>query len=221
MQKFDHVGFWRDPSKATYAQRKIYGKLYQYSLPEFYLDKVGFSGPIMTTVEKYADKDWSILEIGSGTGRNLYHLWNAGFRNLRGIDINQKAIDLGRKAFPEIADIPVACGDIAEIIMDVEPADLIFSRGCFMHIPYEYDWIWEVIAIKANKLIMTSDDEENVGNIASRLKRNYKDTFEPLGWKCVETQTCEIYKPLPPTTIKRVFLRDEQPTPRRKRKASR
>lgn len=207
MSQFDHVTFWSDPSKASPEMQKVYGKQYKFALPEFYLDKVGFSGPILTTVEKYAQKDWSILEIGSGTGRNLSMLIDAGYTNVSGIEINPKAIALGRKHFPNLKDVPIQCADIGDIARDIKPVDIIFSRGCFMHIPY--DWVFPVFAEKAQKIIMTSDDEENVIKLASRIKRDYVAIFEPLGWELVETQTCDIFPPLPKTTIKRVFRKKE------------
>lgn len=207
MQPFDHVRFWRDPAAAPKEMQEVYGKQYKFALPEFYLNKVGFSGPILTTVEKYAQKDWTILEIGSGTGRNLSLLIEAGYKNVSGIEINPKAIALGRKYFPNLQGVPILCDDIGNVARDIQPVDIIFSRGCFMHIPY--DWVFPVLAEKAQKIIMTSDDEENIIQLPSRIKRDYVSIFEPLGWELVETQPCDIYPPLPPTTIKRVFRKVE------------
>jgi len=208
MQKFDPHKFWKDPSQASKEIRSyMEGRLFKWAQPKFYLDKIKYSGIIIGAMDKYAQKDWSILEVGSGTGRNLADLIKHGYTNVRGIEINQRAIDLGVETFPELEGVEMVCGTLEDTIKDTPAADVIFSRGCLMHLPYESDWVWKVLAAKAVKMIVTSDDEENEFEQMHKYARNYKEIFEKLGFLEVEMETCEIYPPLPASTIKRVFLR--------------
>jgi len=47
-------------------------------------------------IEKNIPKESAVLEAACGAGGMLYHLYNAGFRNLNGFDIDERAINAGR-----------------------------------------------------------------------------------------------------------------------------
>ena len=52
------------------------------------------------------NKSWDIMELGSNIGRNLAYLYQAGFHNLFGIEINDKAVDRGKELYPfQLMDI--------------------------------------------------------------------------------------------------------------------
>ncbi len=43
--------------------------------------------------------DYNILELGCNCGRDLNYLYNKGFKNLTGIEINKNTIDYGKKIY--------------------------------------------------------------------------------------------------------------------------
>jgi SAM-dependent methyltransferase len=198
---FDRQNFWRDPAETEWGSKIIHCN------PEFYLDLVNVSTLIVDVMNRYAKKTWGILEIGCGTGRNLVALKQAGFKNVRGIEISQKAIDIGREAFPEYASINVICAPVEDVIRDIKPVSVIFTQGCLMHIPWELDWILDEIASKARKLILTNEGELKRHKTIHAWPRDYQVEFEKRGWSQAEWEMADKYPPLPPTTIKRVFVK--------------
>ena len=202
MTEFDPLKFWRDPEKAEVPEleRSVYA-----CKPEYYLDLVNVSRLVVDVMTRYAQKDWSILEIGCGTGRNLVALREAGFRFVAGIEVSRKAVATGRKRWPKYKEILVEYGPAEKVIEDLEDFDVIFSQGALMHIPYES--LLNAIARKAQKLILTVEAELSRRPSIHVWRRDYREMFEGLVWKQVEAESCEKYPPLPKHTIKRVFVR--------------
>src|SRR5215217_9793129 len=96
----NRIHFWSNPADADRTMKSQ--PFYPYTLPEFYLDKHGFSDIINNSIRKYADKQWSILDLGCGTGRGLADLYRSGYHNLSGVDINPHAIELGKSTYPDL-----------------------------------------------------------------------------------------------------------------------
>ena len=202
MTDFDPLKFWRDPEKAEVPEleRSVYA-----CKPEYYLDLDNVSALVVDVMTRYAQKDWAILEIGCGTGRNLVALQAAGFANVAGIELSRKAVSVGRKQWPEYKEIPVKIGPAEKAIHELDDFDVIFTQGCLMHIPDES--LLEVIARKAKRLILTCEAELSRRESIHVWRRDYQQVFEALGWKQVEWEVANKYPPLPKHTIKRVFVR--------------
>jgi SAM-dependent methyltransferase len=203
--------FWRNPDGKQLED----GGLKSITRPEFFINLKGVTAMVTTTMLKYLHLDASIIELGCGTGRNLAGLKEVGFTNLFGVEINQHAIDLGRKSFPALEGIEILCGAIEDVINDLPEADCYFTQGVLMHLPPTSDWIHEVISRKARKLIMTSENEDHGYNIA--WARDYGKIFQKLGWIELEREKCGKWGDLPDTTIRHVLKKeqviDESPDP--------
>lgn len=202
IEDFDRQAFWRDPEASNHLH------LIPTCKPEFYLTLGNVTRLVVSTIERYCSKDMSILEIGCGTGRNLVGLKKAGYKNLSGIEISSKAVKVGRSYFPEYQEIDVTVTPIEEVAEDLPEYDVIYTQGCLMHLPYELDWVIEVIKQRANFLILTNEGEPRYGIHA--WGRNYQEYITRDGrWRQVEMENGNLYPPLPSSTIKRVFLRNE------------
>ena len=127
-------------------------------------------------------KDIKILEIGCNVGRNLNYLFEHGYKNLTGIEINEHAVELMKENYPEMyknSDIRV--GEVEKELDKLGEFDLIFTMAVFMHIPYSSDFIFDKISKKA-KFILTIEDE-HMNNSWSHYPRDYKLIFENKGFK--------------------------------------
>ena len=74
-------------------------------------------------------KEDSIQEIGCNVGRNLNVLYESGFYNLYGIDINSDALALLRNTYPELArTVKLSEGSVEEWIRDIKDKqfDVVF-----------------------------------------------------------------------------------------------
>ena len=203
--KFDRHKFWCDPAASSYTFPWA-----DDCRPEFYLYLDNVTRLVVSTIAKYcAPNDASILEIGCGTGRNLVGLVNAGYTNVSGVEISAKAVAVGREQFPEYKEIDVQIAPIEAIIKSLPEYDVIYTQGCLMHLPYDLDWVIEEIKRKAKHLIMTNEGEPR--KAVNAWGRNYEEYITKGGeWVQIEVENGSLYPPLPKTTIKRVFVRDER-----------
>lgn len=200
---FDRHAFWRDPRNSGRSEHE-----YRHCVPEFYLDLENVTQLIVSTIQRYATPEMSILELGCGTGRNLVGLYRAGFHKLSGVEINQSAVDLGQSYFPEYVNIPVTVSPLEEVIETIPNVDVIFTQGCLMHLPvWITDWVIPIITQKAQHLIIFNEGERDASFHA--WPHDYKFMIESGGrWKQVETHTDELWPPLIETTVKRVFIKN-------------
>ena len=126
-----------------------------------------------------------VLELGCNCCRNLWHLQEAGYSQLTGVDINQLALDARRHYFPTLS-ASVACDTIEHYMETVGPdvVDVAYSMAVLMHIHPDSEQVFDNIANAARQTIITIENEYDNG---SRWhSRNYQDIFEDRGWLQIE-----------------------------------
>jgi 2-polyprenyl-3-methyl-5-hydroxy-6-metoxy-1,4-benzoquinol methylase len=179
------VKYWRDPedknSPHAYANSRNKEKC------ELMADLVG----------KYAKKDSKILDIGCNCGMTLDCLFQRGYNNLYGVDINAKAIILAKKLYPHmVRDYFLVSMDIKEYtkVCPDKPFDIIYTSAVLVHIPYMYDDIFPEIArmLKANGYLILREDEKE--SCSRKFPRNYKVIFENLGLIQIDSFLFELNK---------------------------
>jgi len=117
--------------------------------------------------DKYVDKEWTVLEVGSGDNRNVDYLNQHGY-NVIGID---KLHGTSIQDFPE------------------KEFDVIFTMSTLFLIPPEEEWVFEKIARMARKYIITVEGETSSPRPRDSLYgRDYTYIFEPFGFKEVEKE---------------------------------
>jgi pseudaminic acid biosynthesis-associated methylase len=87
----------------------------------------------------------TIVELGSGKGRNVEALYNLGFRDVRSVEINPDAashINQGEVFVGSVFDNPFT-------------ADVVFTKGLAIHIhPDEINKLYDVMYKASNKYIL-------------------------------------------------------------------
>ena len=144
-------------------------------------------------IKEYLPLDSRILEIGCNVGRNLKYLYDAGYINLNGIEINKEAIDLMKITYPVMFKNIVVTNSLVEgIIPDISDNsyDLIFTMAVLEHIHYDSEFILSDIARVAMKYIITVEDEKTAWS-NRHFPRNYKEVFENDVWKQVYEVNCK------------------------------
>ena len=178
---FDRQAYWRNPDGSDLPE-----EVKRICRPSFFLPLSCVTKLIVGKLNNYLHKSDSIMELGSGTGRNLAGLVSAGFVDVAGLEINQDAIDMGKSAFPELSGVHITCAAVEDAIFKLDNYDCIYTQSILMHLSREADWIFEEISSRANKLIMTIENEKADEANGICWRRNYKEIFVGLGWHELE-----------------------------------
>ena len=153
------------------------------NLPEDYLseDSHTRSERLVRVVKRlFPNPTLTLLELGSGTGRNLHHLKKAGYHRVSGIEQSSLYLDTMREQFPELAG-HVLQGTIEDILPQLpNKYDLVLTMAVLEHIPVESVHVFDEIARVARWLLLI-EDEKCVS--WRHFPRNYREVFEARGMK--------------------------------------
>ena len=160
--------------------------------PKEYLSGADRSEKLVSLFNQFCSKEDTIFELGCNIGRNLHHLYESGYKNLYGIDINEEAIKLSKELYPNtVAKLPLVCSSIEDyiIFMLENEVDVIFTMGVLMHIHPSSIWIFNYIKHVVKKYLIIAEQED--GLYEHVFPRNYKKIFEHLGLKQVYEEYVE------------------------------
>jgi len=186
----ENGNLWAVPAEALHFYWK---KTDVGNLDKDYLIGQDRSLKLVSLFDKYCSKDNKIIELGCNVGRNLHYLYKAGYKNLAGIDINQKALETGRKHYPNtIGRIELHCSALEDIILQLKEksCDVVFTMAVLMHIHPTSIWMVRLFPQIANKFVITAELEDEFSTRV--FPRNYKTVFENLGMKQLEEETAEF-----------------------------
>lgn len=176
------------------------------NFPEDYLQGAARSEWLAGIVKRHLKEQGSILEIGCNVGRNLAHLYRAGFRRLAAIEINEDALRLLRQTFPEVAAVARFERGAVEEKIKVFPDnefDLVFTMAVLEHIHKDSEWIFGEMVRVTKDLLITVEDEREVSE--RHFPRRYDRIFKELGMTQVETHDCSAIEGLGAGFTARVF----------------
>lgn len=189
--------FWRNPDK--------------HNRPEGYVEGMERSKQLLELIKKAGlDSKSRILEIGPNVGRNLNYLFENGFSNLAGIEINSEAVRLMKEKYPEMsAKAQIYNQPAEEKIKEFanEEFDLVFSMAVLEHIHEDSAWIFGEMARIAGKVIITIEDES--GASWRHFPRNYKAIFEGLGFEQIYERNCGDIAELDDKFTARIFIKKQ------------
>lgn len=114
--------FWRQPAP-------------QGNNPHDYIRATGRSQALLELISDLP-KDAHILEVGCNVGRNVAWLFDHGYTNIQGIEINSHAVELLRKTYPQLADVQVSIGAAGEVLPKFadDEFDLVYTMAVLEHI---------------------------------------------------------------------------------------
>ena len=127
-------------------------------------------------------KDAHILEVGCNIGRNVAHLFRAGYRNIEAIEISPHAVELLRRTFPDLASVPIHLGAAEDILPGFENRafDLVFTMAVLEHIHPQSVAVFDDIARIAKRILAI---EPSGFHISSRqFPHDIPEMFESRGF---------------------------------------
>lgn len=132
----------------------------------------------------YVSKTHNILELGCNCGVNLDYLYNNGYKNLSGIEINRFAIDEMKRLYPTLYNnITILNYPIEDIITTIpnKSYDTVFTMAVLMHIhPSSIKKVFTEIERITSKYVITLENENSVISDITFI-RNYKKEFKKIG----------------------------------------
>ena len=175
--------YWKNPDDG-FNKPIGYTKVNKRS--EFLVDKI-----------RPFEKEIRILELGCNAGRNLNYLYQAGYKNLTGVEISQNAINQMQQSYSDLFNnITLFVESIENFLneSDEKNYDLIFTMAVLEHIHKNSEWIFKKMVDRTNKYIMTIEDERSIS--WKHFPRNYYRVFKELGMKQVDYFDCSVIEGL-------------------------
>lgn len=128
-------------------------------------------------INKYFDKDKSILDVGCGAGRTTFNLYEMGYKNIIGLDLTPEMVSTAKTINKERnTDIEFIVGDATDLKFEDNSFDqAIFSFNGLMQIPERKNRIKALKEIKRvlrenGIFIFTTHDREK--------NENFKEFWE-------------------------------------------
>ena len=143
---------------------------------------------LVELVKKHANPEAVIFEIGCSVGMNLNALWNAGFKNLAGLEINEKAVERFKVLYPEVVNsgVKIIVSSIEQSIklLPDKEYDVVVAVRTLAHVHKSSDWVMNEIARITKDILITIEVE--TPQDWKHFPRNYKDVFEACGMIQIE-----------------------------------
>ncbi|SDQ55001.1 class I SAM-dependent methyltransferase [Natronobacterium texcoconense] len=148
---------------STETRREWARRSGEYS-PEYY----AYYGPDETSetirriLEQFVGRDASVLELGCSSGRHLSHLYDDGFDDLAGIEINDDAFDVMAEHYPDLASEGTFYADAIEDVLeefDDGRFDAIYSVETLQHVHPDAEWVFAELSRVTDELLVTVENE--------------------------------------------------------------
>lgn len=156
--------------------------------PDKYVEASPLRSEALTQLfERYIPKEGRVLEVGCNAGRNLDHLYRAGYHNLAGIDISEAAIQKMAEAYPHTRAVTkIRIGPVEKVISNFarRSYDAVFTMAVLVHIHPDSEWVFAEIAKRTKKYLIIVEDEHNISS--RHFRRDYRPIFENLEFSQIE-----------------------------------
>ncbi len=154
--------------------------------PTLYVKPDETTSLVLDDVLKVVERSASFLEIGCNAGRNLKYLYDKGYKNLAGIEINAPAVEKVLKSnFPDMyASSKFYVGNAAEQIKKIpsNSYDVVFSNAVLVHIHPKDASLFQDMVRVSKKYISFFTDENSTGG----WPHDYDAIFKKQGCTLVQ-----------------------------------
>lgn len=151
------------------------------------------SQTVINILSPLITKEYSILEIGCNIGRNLNHLWQAGYKDVRGIEISEHAVRRLRIEYPCLATTPVDIGPAERLIQkyDSNSIDVIFTMAVLEQLHPDSRCLFKEMARVARKYVLAIEPREGKRS-HMQYPWDIKNEFTAVGLTCIDTKPWSV-----------------------------
>ncbi len=155
--------------------------------PEVYAQHNASVETLFMDVLPLLSTDCNILEIGCNAGRSLNYLYDKGFKNLTGIEIGGKALEIFKDSFPDsFASTRVIHGNAVEEIRNLESKtyDLVFTHSVLVNIGAKHNDFFREMCRVCKGFILTLESEGSSQAFPRDFEKMFaKNGFAMVGYK--------------------------------------
>jgi len=117
---------------------------------------------LLKAIIKHSSKKDKILDICCNVGRHLNYLYNNGYKNLQGFDINSLATKKSVKVFPLLKNVSISCSGAETFLKKIPDNyfDLVYTHGATLElIPPTFNLVKEISRVVKNyAIVMINED---------------------------------------------------------------
>lgn len=113
-------------------------------------------------LEEVIERDAPVLELGCSAGRHLAHLYEFGFDNLAGIEVNDDAFDVMAANYPDLRAVGEFYPDAIENVVtdfDDNQFKAVYSVETLQHLHPDSEWVFEELSRITDELLITVENE--------------------------------------------------------------
>jgi SAM-dependent methyltransferase len=156
------------------------------------------SEAVLAVLQRRLGTDARILELGCSSGRHLAHLYEQGYTDLHGVELNPDAVDVMAEHFPDLAATATVHVDaIEDVVGEFEDGafDAVYSVETLQHIHPDAEWVFAELARITDDVLVTVEneggDDDGVNYVNDEVPLHYRDweaVFTGLGMEQVDSQ---------------------------------
>ena len=155
--------------------------------PHQYMEPQESSHILIEEVVRNAhDQRASILDLGCNVGRHLNALYQRGFTNLYGVDVQKAAVEKMGQVFPEMAEkVRVEQASFQEYLPKVPDRffDLVFTHGATIElVPPSFPICWQMARVAGKTLVLVINESDH------SFPRYWTLEFRLAGFRCIKSQ---------------------------------
>jgi SAM-dependent methyltransferase len=189
--------YWKSGSKAIVPLSQLYDFfLQERPVGQYYPTAPKWSSrsqTIINILSPLITEEYSILEIGCNFGRNLNHLWQAGYKDVRGMEISEHAVKRLRIEYPCLSTTPVDIGPAELSIQkyDSKSVDVILTMAVLEHLHPDSRFLFAEIARVARKYVLAI---ESLRGKRSHIQYPWdiKNEFTAAGLTCIDAKPWSV-----------------------------
>lgn len=169
MSHEDFHEYWLDPED-------------QSERPDRFLGTFDRSRLLLELLEPHVSPDDHLLELGCGAGANLAYLYEQGYTNLSGIELNPESVELFEEHYPEaFSETNVEIGPVEEQLPEWESNSVTATIAVTVlaHVHPESEHVFDEIVRVTDDILVTIENEHSTYKIFE--PRNYETVFSERG----------------------------------------
>jgi SAM-dependent methyltransferase len=172
---------------------------------QHYLELSEGSKQLLSEIQSRTSPNDKILDLGCNVGRELNHLWQAGYRNLTGVEIGEEPVRAMREVFPSLAQgARILNASMTAAVREFKNGefDLIYAHGSLVSLSAREQYVFDEMSRITRRWLLVLENEWS----GMLFPRDFGRVFSARGMREVAT-TEVLTRPPGKSRVKKSMLR--------------